>query len=301
MAGDYLNSTLFVDQIYGFYQWTQSLSDHRTKGWLMVDSPVPTFVYTTMYLSIVCIGPRLMRDRRPFRLNWLLLPYNFAMAALNLYIAIELLIASTRLRYSYVCQPVTFVNSEEELRIANAVWWYYFSKLLEFCDTFFFILRKKDNQLTFLHVYHHSTMFGLWYIGIKWVPSGSTFLPAMVNSFIHVLMYSYYGLTALGPKTAKYLWWKKYLTILQLIQFTTALILGINGIRSGCNFPLWMQYLLVVYMISFIVLFGNFYAQAYLKKGQDAFQRNICSSHLISNEDYNETENQDGQEGKKSN
>lgn len=55
----------------------------------MVDSPVPTFVYTTMYLSIVCIGPRLMRDRRPFRLNWLLLPYNFAMAALNLYIAIE--------------------------------------------------------------------------------------------------------------------------------------------------------------------------------------------------------------------
>lgn len=64
------------------------------------------------------------------------------------------------------------------------------------------------------------------------------FLPAMVNSFIHVLMYSYYGLAALGPSVAKYLWWKKYLTILQLIQFTTALILGINGIRSiGMRFP----------------------------------------------------------------
>lgn len=60
------------------------------------------------------------------------------------------------------------------LQIANAVWWYYFSKLLEFCDTFFFILRKKDEQLTFLHVYHHSTMFGFWWIGIKWVPSGSS-------------------------------------------------------------------------------------------------------------------------------
>lgn len=59
-------------------------------------------------------------------------------------------------------------------QIANAVWWYYFSKLLEFCDTFFFILRKKDQQLTFLHVYHHSTMFSLWWIGIKWVPSGSS-------------------------------------------------------------------------------------------------------------------------------
>lgn len=50
------------------------------------------------------------------------------------------------------------------------------------------------------------------------------------------------------------------------IQFTTALILGINGIRSGCEFPLWMQYMLVIYMISFIVLFGNFYAQAYIQK-----------------------------------
>ena len=79
-------------------------------------------------------------------------------------------------------------------------------------------------------------------------------------------MYSYYGLAALGPSIVKYLWWKKYLTILQLIQFTTALILGINGIRSGCDFPLWMQYALVIYMMSFIVLFGNFYAKAYIAK-----------------------------------
>lgn len=54
--------------------------------------------------------------------------------------------------------------------------------------------------------------------------------------------------------------------LLLQIQFTTALILGINGIRSGCEFPLWMQYMLVIYMISFIVLFGNFYAQAYIAK-----------------------------------
>ncbi|XP_015368723.1 PREDICTED: elongation of very long chain fatty acids protein 4-like [Diuraphis noxia] len=152
------------------------------------------------------------------------------------------------------------------IKLLKAVWWYYFSKLLEFCDTIFFILRKKDKQLTFLHVYHHSTMFSLWWIGVKWVPSGSTFLPAMVNSFIHVLMYSYYALSALGPKIEKYLWWKKYLTILQLIQFTTALFLGIHGIKSGCKFPIWMQYLLVIYMISFIVLFGNFYANAYVQK-----------------------------------
>jgi elongation of very long chain fatty acids protein 4 len=44
------------------------------------------------------------------------------------------------------------------------------------------------------------------------------------------------------------------------------MIMGINGIKSGCDFPLWMQYVLVIYMLSFIVLFGNFYAKAYIEK-----------------------------------
>lgn len=36
----------------------------------------------------------------------------------------------------------------------------------------FFILRKKDRHISFLHVYHHSTMPLLWWIGTKWVPGG---------------------------------------------------------------------------------------------------------------------------------
>nr|BBF94986.1 elongation of very long chain fatty acids protein 6 [Orthetrum albistylum] len=272
MSGSFLNSTKETfSGIYDYYLWTLSLADKRTQGWLLVDSPAPTLIYTAIYLFIVWIGPKLMKKRKAFELTWALVPYNLAMAGLNLYICLELFIASTRLRYSYICQPITQIMHPDEIRITHAVWWYYFSKLLEFCDTFFFILRKKNNQLTFLHVYHHSTMFSLWWIGIKWVPSGSTFLPAMVNSCIHVLMYTYYGLSTFGPKVTRYLWWKKYLTILQLIQFTTALILGVNGIKSGCDFPLWMQYALVIYMVSFIVLFGNFYAKAYVEKGKQMY------------------------------
>lgn len=55
------------------------------------------------------------------------------------------------------------------------------------------------------------------------------------------------------------------------IQFTCALILGINGIRTGCDFPLWMHYTLIIYMLSFIVLFGNFYVKAYMEKGSQVF------------------------------
>jgi len=40
----------------------------------------------------------------------------------------------------------------------------------------------------------------------------------IVNSFVHVAMYSYYFLTALGPNTQKHLWWKKYLTCIQIVR-----------------------------------------------------------------------------------
>jgi hypothetical protein len=30
--------------------------------------------------------------------------------------------------------------------------------------------RKRDKQLSFLHLYHHSTMFPLWWIGVSYVP-----------------------------------------------------------------------------------------------------------------------------------
>ena len=41
----------------------------------------------------------------------------------------------------------------------------------------------------------------------------------IINSFIHVLMYTYYGLSAFGPHVQKYLWWKRYLTQAQIVSF----------------------------------------------------------------------------------
>ncbi len=57
-------------------------------------------------------------------------------------------------------------------QMMNVLWWYYFSKLIEFMDTFFFILRKNHHQITFLHVYHHFTMLNIWWFVMNWVPCG---------------------------------------------------------------------------------------------------------------------------------
>ena len=48
-----------------------------------------------------------------------------------------------------------------------------------------------------------------------------------------------------------------------MCQFVAALVMGLNGLRVGCDFPLWMQHALIAYMVSFLVLFSNFYAKAY--------------------------------------
>ncbi|XP_037070347.1 elongation of very long chain fatty acids protein 4-like isoform X2 [Pollicipes pollicipes] len=257
------NAEKQLARLYSWYAWTIEQRDVRVDGWPLLDSPLPTLLLTAAYLLLVRLGPLLMQHQSALQLRAPLVLYNLAVSLLNLYIGLELATVAWKQGYSWLCEPVDYSTSPEAMRITSALWFYYISKLLEFMDTVFFVLRKKNSQITFLHVYHHSTMFLLWWIGMRWVAGGSAFVGAMLNSFVHVLMYLYYGLSAIGPRLQPYLWWKKYLTMLQLAQFFTALVLGLNALRLDCPFPLWMQYTLVIYMISFIVLFLNFYIHAY--------------------------------------
>jgi len=92
-----VNSKLFIiiNFIVSFYKiimfW---FSDERSRGWLLVDSPKPTLIYTMLYLFIVWVGPKIMKKRKAFKLTWALVPYNLAMACLNAYIAIQVNIIS---------------------------------------------------------------------------------------------------------------------------------------------------------------------------------------------------------------
>uniref|UniRef100_A0A8C2RVL1 Elongation of very long chain fatty acids protein n=1 Tax=Capra hircus TaxID=9925 RepID=A0A8C2RVL1_CAPHI len=216
--GSVLNamSTALNDTVE-FYRWTLTITDKRVENWPLMQSPLPTLCISTLYLLFVWLGPKWMKDREPFQMRLVLILYNFGMVLLNLFIFRELFMGSYNAGYSYICQTVDYSDNVHEVRIAAALWWYFISKGIEYLDTVFFILRKKNNQVSFLHVYHHCTMFTLWWIGIKWVAGGQAFFGAQMNSFIHVIMYSYYGLAAFGPWIQKYLWWKRYLTMLQLL------------------------------------------------------------------------------------
>ncbi|XP_033629683.1 elongation of very long chain fatty acids protein 4-like isoform X2 [Asterias rubens] len=244
----------------------QDKGDARVADWLLMKSPVPISCIIIGYLLMVWLGPRLMTDRKPFQLKYFLVVYNFSLVALSIYMCYEFRVTSWKANYSYKCQPVDYSSSVLGLRMADVCWWYFFSKVIETLDTAFFILRKKNNQVTFLHVYHHSSMMVNWWLGVKFVAGGQSFFLAMINSFVHIIMYSYYGLSAMGPGMQKYLWWKRYMTQLQLAQFFAVIFHTGYNLTIDCDFPQGFNYAVFFYAISLVVLFSNFYAKSYFSK-----------------------------------
>lgn len=144
---------------------------------------------------------------------------------------------------------------------------FFLSKFVEFLDTIFFILRKKDSQVTFLHVIHHSIVpISVW-VGLKFAPGGNNALFPILNAAVHTIMYLYYGLAAIGPHMQKYLWWKRYLTKIQMLQFSIVIVHGLRTLfMPDCHFPISFLILAQFNAILFLVLFASFYRQSYTKK-----------------------------------
>lgn len=79
-------------------------------------------------------------------------------------------------------------------------------------------------------------------------------------------MYFYYMMSAMGPEYQKYLWWKKYLTTIQLAQFTLVFFHSAQVLIFDCGYPKLIASLLLVHSTIFFALFFDFYQQAYKKE-----------------------------------
>ena len=71
----------------------------------------------------------------------------------------------------------------------------------------------------------------------RFVGGGQGGFSAFLNAGVHTFMYLYYLLAALGPEVQKYLWWKKYLTRMQMIQFVLVFLHSIQTLYYDCNYP----------------------------------------------------------------
>ncbi|KOB68634.1 Elongation of very long chain fatty acids protein [Operophtera brumata] len=153
-------------------------------------------------------GPRYMANKNPFQLKKTLVIYNFLQVVVSVWLFNEGLEAGWLRTYSWKCQPVDTSDSPEAMRIS------------ELLDTVFFVIRKKERQITFLHLYHHTVMPMISWGATKYYPGGHGTLIGVVNSFVHIIMYTYYMFAAFGPRFQRYLFWKKYITTLQMAYGT---------------------------------------------------------------------------------
>ncbi|NP_001071510.1 very long chain fatty acid elongase 7 [Bos indicus] len=243
-------------------------ADPRVEDWLLMSSPLPQTIILGFYVYFVTsLGPKLMENRKPFELKKVMITYNFSIVLFSVYMFYEFIMSGWGTGYSFRCDIVDYSQSPTALRMVRTCWLYYFSKFIELLDTIFFILRKKNSQVTFLHVFHHTIMPWTWWFGVKFAAGGLGTFHAFLNTAVHVVMYSYYGLCALGPDYQKYLWWKKYLTSLQLIQFVLITIhISQFFFMEDCKyqFPVF-QYIIMSYGCIFLLLFLHFWYRAYTK------------------------------------
>ncbi|XP_059061422.1 elongation of very long chain fatty acids protein 7-like [Achroia grisella] len=282
---DYYSDSNWTTIINKYWMLAEKVSDPRVQGWFLFDTPLPTLAMVIVYLSIVMvIGPLWMTNRKPYKIQNTLVAYNAGQVLLSSYMFYEHLMSGWWGDYSIACQPVDYSENDQARRMLHLCWVYYFSKLSEFADTVFFVLRKKKSQITWLHLYHHSlTPFEAWLL-VKFIAGGHGTFSNIVNNLVHIIMYSYYMVAAMGPQYQKYLWWKKHLTTLQLVQFFMVLFHSMSALVYDCGYPKLIASGLILHSMIFIVLFMNFYMHAYDKVvGKDKKAVEVTNNNNISN------------------
>ncbi|KAM9460779.1 elongation of very long chain fatty acids protein 1b isoform 1-T3 [Clarias gariepinus] len=256
------------DRVLEMYDKILAGRDPRLRGYLLMDSPVNMTAILLGYLFFALYaGPRIMANRKPFELKGAMIFYNFCLVFLSSFIVYEFLMSGWLTGYTWRCDPCDYSDSPQGLRMVRVAWLFLFSKFIELLDTVFFVLRKKHSQITFLHIFHHSFMPWTWWWGVSYAPGGMGSFHAMVNSVVHVIMYFYYGLSAAGPRFQKYLWWKKYMTAIQLVQFVLVSLHATQYyFMSSCDYQVpVILHLIWMYGTFFFILFSNFWYQAYVK------------------------------------
>jgi elongation of very long chain fatty acids protein 4 len=224
------------------------------------------FIYMNLfYFCTLAILYYVMRGRKGFDLKPLMLVYNLTCVILAgtsagcgyYYIFKRIQLGEMK----YMCNTVDRTSDHGRvMAFGSAI--FAAQKYWEFLDTFIFMLRKRYRQVTLLHVYHHSSITFIASMYTMYDLAGDCYLGVVLNSTVHVLMYSHYFVAALGMSTP----WKPFLTQMQLLQFIAIMMQSIIAWTVGpdCGYPDFLKLIMIFYMVTMLVLFGRFYINSYL-------------------------------------
>jgi len=217
---------------------------------------------TALYLTSVFGLTKYFESRKPMTgLKDYMFTYNLYQVIINVWCVVAFCVEVRRAGMSAIGNKVDL--GPNSFRLGFVTWVHYNNKYIELLDTLWMVLRKKTQQVSFLHVYHHVLLIWAWFCVVKFCNGGDAYFGGLLNSIIHVLMYSYYTMALLGWSCP----WKRYLTQAQLVQFCICLAHSVWAAVTKvypphiCLVEIWV-------MVSMLVLFTRFYRQAYAKEAK---------------------------------
>lgn len=213
-------------------------------------------------LFVLKIGPAIMHNRRPMKSIKKYIPaYNVFQIIINAFLVIW---AMRDLNFVKISLNNLCGNIEPDLEYTKKYiflgYLWCLIKISDFLDTAFFILLNKRSHVSFLHVYHHASTMMVAFVVFRFIRTEQSLVYAAVNSAVHVVMYTYYLLTSIGYRPR----WKKTVTIFQLFQFFSLMLMTI-GLTVCQKKPEYFYYSIygICQCIMYIYLFGKFYYSSY--------------------------------------
>lgn len=227
-----------------------------------------------LYLVFVFVGPRLMKNCAPWKINGLVAAWSLSLSVFS-WIGVTrtapLLLVTLRDRgwFYTICEDPWhwYANGPPGLWISL----FMLSKIPEMLDTLWLVLKKKP--VIFLHWYHHVTvMLYCWHAGVMLIAPGLWY--GSMNYFVHGIMYAYYAVAATGPLGTKIVRpFARFVTILQIAQMIVGVVITAavwyhrNFSEGGCACDGTNNMFAIVMYGSYLALFVSFFFQAYVARG----------------------------------
>lgn len=156
---------------------------------------------------------------------------------------------------------------------------FYLSKVLDFADTVFMIVKSNWRQVSFLHVYHHTSIFLLYWLNANANYDGDIYFTIVLNGAIHFIMYGYYLATAFNVTVPVFI--KKSITNAQLIQFCCMEFQGTWLLLGDCQSPRNVTILYMAYISTMLVLFLDFKRRTYKTSGNKERDQKLSNDRKV--------------------
>lgn len=248
-------------------------SEFLMAGFLPAASLTAFYLITIISLSILIKSlfpvkesktvPKKLSVSEKFRKEPILiiaLIYNVIQVVLCSYMVIRALYVAYDNNYTLVCNKFDLADDS----MGKVHWVFYMSKVLDLVDTYLIVFRRKWRQLSFLHVYHHTSIFFFSWMNLRTAFDGDMYFTIVLNAGVHVIMYAYYFFKALNFKIPLFI--KKTITNLQMIQFVSMLSQASYLYFNNCPYPRRLILIYFCYVASLLALFMNFFIVNYLTK-----------------------------------